>query len=163
MDDWSISFKEQVFHTTSTCCCQEKYRREFFCSHPAGPLVARFTADQPGGYSGAIEVRDSHGGPTTAGINRLSAAGRLSNGLNYEWQVLAEHEGGTLQTDGALLPFSNWCRVAPGLPGAGRGKRASCTTAPDVVIMSLSETWESALKTNSPACGFHGNIGTNYG
>ena len=84
-----------------------KYRREFFCSHPAGLLVARFTADQPGSYSGAIELRDSHGAPTTVGVNRLSAAGRLSNGLKYEWQVLAEHEGGTLQTNGALLVFSN--------------------------------------------------------
>ena len=84
-----------------------KYRREFCCSHPAGLLFARFTADQPGSYSGAIGLRDSHGASTTVGINRLSAAGHLSNGLKYEWQVLAEHEGGTLQTDGALLVFSN--------------------------------------------------------
>ena len=41
------------------------------------------------------------------GVNRLSVAGRLSNGLKYEWQVLAEHEGGTLQTNGAALVFSN--------------------------------------------------------
>jgi alpha-L-fucosidase 2 len=84
-----------------------KYRREFFCSHPAGLLVARFTADRSGSYSGAIEVHDPHGAPTTAGINQLSAAGRLSNGLKYEWQIVAEHEGGTLQTNGALLVFSN--------------------------------------------------------
>jgi len=84
-----------------------KYRREFFCSHPAGLLVARFTADPAGSYSGAIEISDAHGAGTTAGINRLSAAGRLSNGLRYEWQVLAEHEGGTLQANGASLVFSN--------------------------------------------------------
>jgi alpha-L-fucosidase 2 len=84
-----------------------KYQREFFCSHPAGLLVARFTADQPGGYSGAIELRDSHGAPITAGANTLSAAGHLSNGLKYDWQVLAQHEGGTLQTDGTSLVFSN--------------------------------------------------------
>jgi alpha-L-fucosidase 2 len=84
-----------------------KYQREFFCSHPAGLLVARFTADHPGSYSGAIEVHDSHGAPTTVGVNGLSVAGRLSNGLNYEWRVLAEHEGGTLQTNGASLVFSN--------------------------------------------------------
>ena len=84
-----------------------KYQREFFCSHPAGVLVAQFSADQPGGYSGAIEIHDSHGAPATVGVNRLSAAGRLSNGLKYEWQVLLQHEGGTLQTKGASLVFSN--------------------------------------------------------
>ena len=84
-----------------------KYLREFFCSHPAGVLVARFTADQPRSYSGAIEVHDSHGAPTTVGANRLSAAGHLSNGLKYEWQVQLQHEGGTLQTNGTSLVFSN--------------------------------------------------------
>ena len=32
-----------------------QYRREFLCSHPAGVLVARFSADQPHRYAGAIE------------------------------------------------------------------------------------------------------------
>ena len=84
-----------------------KYQREFFCSHPAGLLVARFTADHPGSYSGAVEVHDSHGAPTTVGADRLSVTRHLSNGLKYEWQVLVAHEGGTLQANGTSLVFSN--------------------------------------------------------
>src|SRR5712671_1642606 len=37
-----------------------KYQREFFCSHPAGVLLANFTADKRGRYSGKIELADSH-------------------------------------------------------------------------------------------------------
>ena len=39
-----------------------KYQREFFCSHPAGVLAARFSADKPDSYTGSVELADSHGG-----------------------------------------------------------------------------------------------------
>jgi alpha-L-fucosidase 2 len=83
------------------------YQREFFCSHPAGLLVARLTADKPGRYTGAVEMKDSHDAATIVSGNRMSAAGKLSNGLRYEWQMLVVPEGGTLQTNGASLVFSN--------------------------------------------------------
>jgi hypothetical protein len=43
------------------------YRREFFCSHADGVLVARLTADRPGSYTGSIELKDSHDAQTVAG------------------------------------------------------------------------------------------------
>ena len=81
------------------------YRREFFCSHPAGVLVVRLTADQPGSYNGSIDLRDAHRAQTAALKNRLIAAGTLTNGLRYETQLIALADGGTLQTNGATLEF----------------------------------------------------------
>jgi alpha-L-fucosidase 2 len=81
------------------------YRREFFCSHPAGVLVVRLTADQPGGYTGSIDLRDAHHVQTVALKNRLMAAGTLTNGLKFETQLIALADGGTLQTNGATLEF----------------------------------------------------------
>ena len=81
------------------------YQREYFCSHPDGVLVVRLTADQPGSYTGSIELRDAHDAQTVAGKNRLTAAGTLNNGLKYETQLIALPDGGTLQTNGATLEF----------------------------------------------------------
>jgi alpha-L-fucosidase 2 len=83
------------------------YRREYFCSHPDGVLVVRLTADQPGRYTGSIELQDAHGVQTVAGKNHLAFAGALNNGLKYEAQLIALPEGGTLQTNGATLEFKN--------------------------------------------------------
>src|SRR5208283_4721551 len=74
-----------------------KFQREFFCSHPAGLLVARFSAGQPHGYTGSIELIDSHGSGAIAVGDRLVVSGRLNNGLKYEWQAQVLHEGGSLQ------------------------------------------------------------------
>jgi alpha-L-fucosidase 2 len=83
-----------------------KYNREFFCSHPAGVLVARFSADKPGSYTGQIELRDSHGASTVVWTNRLTAAGVLDNGLKYEWQIVVVPEGGSVESNGTSLAFS---------------------------------------------------------
>jgi len=84
-----------------------KYRREFFCSHPAGVLVARFTADKPGSYTGSIEMDDSHRASTVVSGNRMIISGTLDNGLKYEWQLLVLHGGGTSQANGAALEFKH--------------------------------------------------------
>jgi alpha-L-fucosidase 2 len=83
------------------------FHREFFCSHPAGVLVARFTADQPGRYTGSIELADGHDGRVVADGNRVTVSGKLANGLKYEWQLLALHDGGTLQTNGTKIDFKD--------------------------------------------------------
>ncbi len=84
-----------------------KYSREYFCSHADGVLVVRLTADKPGSYGGSIELTDSHGAQTVADKNRLTGAGALNNGLKYEAQLLAVNDGGSLQTNGSTLEFSN--------------------------------------------------------
>ncbi len=82
-----------------------QYQREFFCSHPAGVLAARFSADHPGRYTGSIELADSHRGVAVVTGDRLVVSGRLNNGLKYEWQAKVLHEGGSLQARGTTLEF----------------------------------------------------------
>lgn len=84
-----------------------KFQREFFCSHPAGVLVARFTADHPHSYTGSIELADGHNAQTLASGNRLIVYGALDNGLKYEWQLQLVADGGTVEINGATLQFKN--------------------------------------------------------
>ena len=77
--------------------------REVFVSHPAEVLVARFTADKAGAYTGTVQLDDSHHAPAVAEGRGLTAAGKLANGLNYEWQALVVPEGGTAQVDGPAI------------------------------------------------------------
>ncbi len=84
-----------------------KHKREYFCSHPSGILVARFSADKRGSYSGKFQLRDSHGASCVASGNRLTVAGALKNGLKYEWQLLLLNDGGSVQSDGSSLSFSD--------------------------------------------------------
>jgi alpha-L-fucosidase 2 len=78
------------------------YQREFFSSHPAGVIVAHFSADHSGCYSGSLELIDSHGAHPKVAANMLIIEGSLNNGLNYEWQVQASTEGGSIEMEGAL-------------------------------------------------------------
>jgi alpha-L-fucosidase 2 len=82
-----------------------KFEREFFCSHPAQVLVARFTASQPGRLTGSLQLEDSHKAQVVVSGNRLTAAGQLANGLKFEWQALILPDGGT------VIPATN----TPGL------------------------------------------------
>ena len=88
-----------------------KFEREYFCSHPAGVLVSQFTADQPGAYTGSIELADGHDARVVADGDRLTVSRALNNGLKYEWQLLALHDGGSLQTNGTTLEFKNCNRL----------------------------------------------------
>ena len=84
-----------------------KFSREYFCSHADGVLVVRLTADKPGSYAGSVELNDSHGATIVADKNRLTEAGALNNGLKYEAQLIAVNAGGSLQTNGSALEFTN--------------------------------------------------------
>jgi alpha-L-fucosidase 2 len=84
-----------------------KFSREYFCSHADGVLVIRLTADKPGSYTGSIELNDSHGATIIANKNNLTDAGALTNGLKYETQLIAVNSGGSLQTNGSSLAFTN--------------------------------------------------------
>jgi alpha-L-fucosidase 2 len=85
-----------------------RFQRECFCSHPAGILAARFTADKPRGYSGTVALEDGHhASPVWAGEHRMVMAGKLSNGLKYEWQVLVLTEGGSVANNGSVLQFKD--------------------------------------------------------
>jgi len=82
------------------------YRREIFCDHPDGVLVARFTADKPGSYSGSIGLKDSHGAATVVGGRGLAFAGTLTNGFKYECRLAVVPDGGTVTTNGSALDLN---------------------------------------------------------
>jgi alpha-L-fucosidase 2 len=84
-----------------------KYQREYFCSHPAGVMVARFTADKPGSYTGSIELKDSHNAQSVVSGNRITVAGTLDNGLKYEWQFLVMADGGSVRDNGTAIEFKD--------------------------------------------------------
>ena len=84
-----------------------KFSREYFCSHADGVLVVRLTADKPGSYTGDVELNDSHGAEIVAYKNHLTDAGTLTNGMKYEVRLNAINDGGTLQTNGPMLAFTN--------------------------------------------------------
>jgi alpha-L-fucosidase 2 len=84
-----------------------KFSREYFCSHADNVLVVHLTANRPGSYSGTIELQDSHDSQTLAGKSHLAFSGTLANGLKYEAQLLVQNGGGTLQSNGSALEFTN--------------------------------------------------------
>jgi len=81
------------------------YHRQYFASRPAGLIIGRFTADKPGGYTGAIELDDSHGGNVVAAGNRITMTGTLPNGLIYEGQLMLLRQGGTMNTVNGRIEF----------------------------------------------------------
>ncbi len=111
------------------------YQRTCFSSHPAQVVVLRLTADKPGAYSGRISLTDAHKATVTAEDGRITATGSLTGyvyssgstqgrsetyalALDYEAQVLAIPEGGTLEVRDAELVF-NGCDALTLLLAAG--------------------------------------------
>ncbi len=88
-------------------CNGVKFQREFFCSHPAGVLVARFTASKGHSYTGSIEAKDGHTAKTGTSGNRITVSGQLDNGLKYEWQLVVLHDGGTLSAPSGTTQASD--------------------------------------------------------
>ncbi len=81
------------------------YCRECFCSHPARVMVLRLTAGKAGVHSGVVRLVDAHDARSIAEKDKITAAGTLANGLEYESQVQVLHEGGTLRADHGSLRF----------------------------------------------------------
>ena len=76
------------------------FQREAFASFPDQVMVLRFTADQPGKYSGVIQLTDMHSAQITAGGNKIKSTGALTNGLEYEAQLIVLNDGGGVAVDG---------------------------------------------------------------
>ncbi len=72
------------------------FRREAFSSFPDQVLVYRFMADKPGAYTGTIRLTDMHGARTSTKENEIASVGTLTNGMDYEAQVLVLNEGGSV-------------------------------------------------------------------
>jgi alpha-L-fucosidase 2 len=88
-----------------------QFEREFFCSHPAGVMVTHFTASKKAAYTGSIDLQDSHGAKIVVEGNRITAAGRLDNGMKFEWQLLVLNEGGACEGISVTLGSTNAGRI----------------------------------------------------
>jgi len=84
-----------------------RFTRETFCSYPAKVAVMRLTANAPGRYSGTISLKDAHEAKTVAEGSRLTAAGALDNGVQYESQLRVFVEGGEVKPEGGALRFTD--------------------------------------------------------
>jgi alpha-L-fucosidase 2 len=82
------------------------YRREAFSSYPDQVMVLRYTADKPGRHTGTIRLTDMHKATITAAGNKISAVGKLSNGLDYEAQLVVLNEGGAVSVTGDAITVS---------------------------------------------------------
>ena len=85
-----------ALHRVSYRGGEVRFQREAFSSFPDQVLVYRFTANQPGAYSGTIYLTDAHGAKIRVAGNKITAAGTLTNGLAYVAQVCVLHDGGSM-------------------------------------------------------------------
>ena len=97
----------RAVHRVTYTSGEVQFSRETFCSHPAGVLVSRLTANKPAQYSGSITLKDAHNTTAQAEGRRLRIAGELSNGLKYEAQLHVLNSGGRLRAEGDKLVFSD--------------------------------------------------------
>ena len=56
------------------------FKREYFASHPAETLVFRWTADQPGAYTGKISLTDTHSAKITVEDDQNRCGGFVGKG-----------------------------------------------------------------------------------
>lgn len=81
------------------------FRSEGFLSRPHQVMVYRFRADLPRACSGKITWADGHKAKVISKGNQMSCAGKLSNGLLYETQILIRNHGGRLRSEADGVRF----------------------------------------------------------
>ncbi|MCX6877894.1 MAG: glycoside hydrolase family 95 protein [Verrucomicrobia bacterium] len=97
----------RALHTVSYTSDGVSFRREAFASFSDQVMVFRFTADKPGSHSGTLTLKDAHDAIPIISPNRMTAAGKLKNGLQYESQILVLNDGGTLAATPTGIAFQN--------------------------------------------------------
>ncbi len=107
----------RAVHTVTYEADGVTYSREAFASHPAGVVVCRFRAGQPGALSGTVALSDAHKGRIEVLDTAIRATGSLEGyryskdepyniALNYEAEVRVQAKGGVLERDGDKLRFT---------------------------------------------------------
>ena len=93
-----------ALHTIDYTADGATFHREYFASAPAQVLVFQYTADRRGAYSGTLRFSDAHGARPAAAAARITASGKLTNGLLYETGIQLIATGGkvTASEDGSL-------------------------------------------------------------
>ncbi|MEN9975476.1 MAG: hypothetical protein RLZZ282_1482, partial [Verrucomicrobiota bacterium] len=90
-----------------------RYQRTAFASHPDGVIVIYLTANKPAAYTGRIQLADMHQARIAADGNRLSAVGKLTNGFEYEGQLLVLNQNGTLAVNHDAAAANPWNIAVP--------------------------------------------------
>jgi len=112
---------DRAIHTVTYDHGQVRYTRTYLSSHPAQAMVLRFAADKPGAHSGKITLTDAHRAKIIANASKITSAGSLAGYvakdykgsepyrivLDYEAQLLVQHEGGTLEAAENSIVFEN--------------------------------------------------------
>jgi alpha-L-fucosidase 2 len=97
-----------------------RYERMAFISHPAKVMVLHLGANKSGGYTGRLWLTDMHGARITAEGNRITSAGHLGNGMEYEAQLVVLNKGGRIRIDNTPVPSDK--NPLAGVPGAEKQK-----------------------------------------
>lgn len=121
---------DHALHQISYTLGGVAWTREYFCSAPAQAIVLRYAAqdttsspgDSTGEYTGKIRLIDAHDARTEISADRMTAAGSLPNGLQYESQVRVLHEGGAVRAADDGIVFEG-CRTLTVLVAAGTDYR----------------------------------------
>ncbi|MEV6765195.1 glycoside hydrolase N-terminal domain-containing protein [Streptomyces sp. NPDC051105] len=82
------------------------YRRQIFASRPDDVIVAHFSQDGGGRYTGTLTFEGTHG---ETGGTAESFAGSFANGLKYGAAVQAYGSGGSVRVSGSHITFTD-CR-----------------------------------------------------
>ncbi|XVJ59009.1 MAG: glycoside hydrolase family 95 protein [Tepidisphaera sp.] len=91
-----------------------RYERTAFASHPDRVIVVHLTASKPGAYSGRVQLTDMHDAKITAKGETLTATGKLANGFEYESQLVALHQSGSIRpVEDAAAATNPWKIKAP--------------------------------------------------
>jgi alpha-L-fucosidase 2 len=102
---------ERAVHSVTYTSGGVSYRREAFASYPDQVMVFRFDADKPGSHTGTITLKDAHDAKIAIEQNRLTATGKLKNGLQFESQLLVVNDGGTLAVTPTGIAFQGVDRL----------------------------------------------------
>ncbi len=102
-----------------------KYQREYFCSYPDQVIVMRLSTDNESGFSGSVGISSLHKKSTVRSVNDglifigvVDTESEEHKGLNFEAQLKAYSEGGTLKGENEKLRFENSKSITIVLAGA---------------------------------------------
>jgi alpha-L-fucosidase 2 len=95
---------DTAVHTIDYKADGASWHREYLASAPRQVLVFRYAADRKGAYNGTLKFADAHGARSIAEGRRMTASGKLANGLRYETGIEVIPTGGqvTASEDGSL-------------------------------------------------------------
>ena len=79
------------------------YKSEYFASSPKRALIFHFESDKSAAFSGLLKFTDAHSAVSLAEGYKITAAGKLDNGLLYETQIVVLHNGGDVKPEATGL------------------------------------------------------------